>query len=34
MAEWCRKYHVDIWAWCLMPNRVHLIAVPQNDKLA
>ncbi len=35
MAEWCRKYQVDIWAWCLMPNHVHLIAVPQSgDGLA
>ena len=30
MAEWCGKYHVDIWAYCLMPNHVHLIAVPQT----
>jgi putative transposase len=28
MAEWCRKCRVGIWAWCLMPNHVHLIAVP------
>ena len=32
MAFWCRKHHVDIWAWCLMPNHVHLIAVPQNEE--
>jgi putative transposase len=32
MAEWCQKYQVDIWAWCLMPNHVHLVAVPQNEK--
>jgi len=31
MAEWCRRYRVDIWAWCLMPNHVHLIAVPQDE---
>ncbi|MDF1581413.1 MAG: transposase, partial [Desulfuromonadales bacterium] len=31
MAEWCRKHDVDIWAWCLMPNHVHLIAVPQTE---
>ena len=31
MAHWCAKYHVDIWAWCLMPNHVHLIAVPTDD---
>jgi len=32
MAEWCRKCQVAIWAWCLMPNHVHLIAVPQNTE--
>lgn len=31
MAEWCRKSQVSIWAWCLMPNHVHLIAVPQDE---
>ncbi len=30
MTEWCGKYHVAIWAWCLMPNHVHLIAVPES----
>jgi REP-associated tyrosine transposase len=28
MGESCRRYRVDIWAYCLMPNHVHLIAVP------
>ncbi len=28
MAEWCRKLQVEIWAYCLMPNHVHLVAVP------
>jgi putative transposase len=28
MSEWCLKYQVEIWAYCLMPNHVHLIAVP------
>lgn len=32
MAEWCRKCRVDIWSWCLMPNHVHLIAVPQSEE--
>lgn len=32
MAEWCRKLQVVIWAWCLMPNHVHLIAVPQSEE--
>ncbi len=31
MAEWCRRYDVAIWAWCLMPDHVHLIAVPANE---
>ena len=31
MAEWCRKFGVEIWAYCLMPNHVHLIAVPQTE---
>lgn len=32
MAHWCRHYKVDIWSWCLMPNHVHLIAVPQTTE--
>lgn len=28
MAEWCHAYNIAIWAWCLMSNHVHLIAVP------
>lgn len=28
MAEWCEKNSVEVWAYCLMPNHVHLIAVP------
>jgi putative transposase len=31
MAEWCFKRGVKIWAYCLMPNHVHLIAVPAQD---
>lgn len=32
MAEWCLKCGVEIWAWCLMPNHVHLIAVPETEQ--
>ncbi|WP_207262951.1 transposase [Desulfovibrio sp. Huiquan2017] len=32
MREWCAKHAVEIWAYCLMPNYVHLIAVPQTPK--
>jgi putative transposase len=28
MADSCRRYEVEVWAYCLMPNHVHLIAVP------
>jgi putative transposase len=31
MAEWCGQHGVAIWAYCLMPNHVHLIAVPQSE---
>ncbi len=30
MSEWCLKYNVEIWAYCLMPNHIHLIAVPET----
>jgi len=30
MAQLCRPEQVEIWACCLMPNHVHLIAVPQS----
>lgn len=28
MAQWCHERGVRVWAYCLMPNHVHLIAVP------
>jgi putative transposase len=31
MGEWCRRYDVVIWAGCLKPNHVHLIAGPQDE---
>ncbi len=35
MAEWCNRCGVEIWAYCLMPNHVHLIAIPdKEDSLA
>jgi len=30
MSEWCGKLGVGIWAYCLMPNHIHLIAVPAD----
>ena len=32
MAEWCREEGVEVWSYCLMPNHVHLIAVPQAEE--
>ena len=32
MSEWCMKHQVENWAYCLMPNHVHLILVPQNKE--
>lgn len=29
MAEWCGLHGAHVWAYCLMPNDVHLIVVPE-----
>jgi putative transposase len=31
LHEWCAKAGTRIWAWCLMPNHVHLILVPSHE---
>ena len=31
MAEWCEREGVEVWAYCLMPNHVHLVAVPSSE---
>jgi putative transposase len=30
LAEQCRKAAVEVWAYCLMPNHVHLVLTPQT----
>jgi putative transposase len=30
ISQYCRAEQVAIWAYCLMPNHVHLIVVPQS----
>jgi putative transposase len=30
LAEHCHAAAVEVWAWCLMPNHVHLILVPSD----
>jgi len=32
MAEWCGKFNVSVWCYCLMPNHTHLIAVPETEE--
>jgi putative transposase len=31
MSECCLLYKVVVWAYCLMPNHIHLIAVPEQE---
>lgn len=31
MAEWCGECAVEVWAYCLMPNHVHMIVVPASE---
>jgi len=28
MAAACIEHDLEVWAWCLMPNHVHLVVVP------
>jgi putative transposase len=32
LGEWCSLRGVAIWAYCLMPNHVHLIVVPESEE--
>ena len=32
MSEWCSRQGGEIWAYCLMPNHVHVVAVPSAEK--
>jgi putative transposase len=32
MSAWCRRWDVAVWAYCLMPNHVHLIVVPKSEE--
>ncbi len=31
MAEWSSRCSVEVWAYCLMPNHVHLIVAPGSE---
>ena len=30
LATHCAAAEVEVWAWCLMPNHVHLVLVPSD----
>jgi len=31
MREWCVSYGMEVWSYCLMPNHVHLVVVPEHE---
>ena len=31
LAQWCLRCDVAVWAWCLMPNHVHLLLLPADE---
>ncbi len=31
LSEWCSRGGVAVWAYCLMPNHIHLIVVPASE---
>jgi putative transposase len=32
LAQCCRKFGVEVWAYCLMTNHIHMIAVPHAEE--
>jgi putative transposase len=32
LREYTREHGLQVWAWCLMSNHVHLLAVPQTSE--
>ena len=31
LREYTERYNIDIWAYCLMPNHVHFVCVPNAE---
>jgi len=31
LSGYAQKYHISIWAYCLMDNHIHLLAVPETE---
>ena len=32
LFEYAEEYHLRVWAYCLMPNHVHVVAVPEREQ--
>lgn len=32
MSKWCSLLKVEVWAYCLMPNHIHMIVVPETEE--
>jgi putative transposase len=32
LEEWCARHEVEVWAYCLMANHVHVMAVPHSQE--
>lgn len=33
LTKYSKKYQLEIWAYCLMGNHVHLLALPKKKRL-
>ena len=31
LGESCRRFGVEVWAYCQMPNHIHLILTPRDS---
>ena len=31
IAEYSKQSETDVWAYCLMPNHVHIVMVPKEE---
>lgn len=31
LSHYSQRYHISIWAYCLMDNHIHLLAVPETE---
>src|SRR3989304_10108262 len=32
LKKYCERYALDLWAYCLMNNHVHLLVVPRKEE--